>query len=160
VNFNDEIRNIRLLGPIMIKQQRKKVDGGGFNEFEQISCLFVLVNNDVQQRYDDAIREKNRRAEVSRQEAQAAAKAKAEAEQKRLAEEAAAKWARHLAEYLARQQERLRGAQFEDLCIHADSVTVKFSGDIELRVELHDREDPCDVYSEASISVVIGGEKL
>jgi len=151
VDVTDEDRPRRLAfnGPFMVKQQRKKIDGGGWHEVEQIGTQLLLVNAAAQAQHETEVAEKQRLVEQEKKDAQRQAD-----------EQAAAAWTRHLAEYVARQKDRLRGAQFEDLCVHGDSVTVKFSGGIELTVELHDREDPCDVHSEASIGIVIGGEHL
>ena len=142
-------RRIAFSGPFMVKQQRKKVDGGGYYEAEQIGTQLLLVNAAAQAKYEADLAEKRRADEQAKREADRLAR-----------EQAAAEWARHLAEYVARQKTRLQGAQFEDFCFHGDSVTVKFSGGIELTVELHDREDPHDVHTNASLGIVIGGEHL
>lgn len=152
VDVTEENRPRRLAfsGPFMVKQQRKKVDGGGWYEVERVGTQLLLVNAAAQIQHEAEMAEKQRRDE------QAARDAYRQAEEK-----ATAEWTRHLAEYIARQKDRLRGAQFEDLCIHdGSSLTVRFSGGIELTVELRDREDPYDVNTNASIDIVIGDEHL
>ncbi len=158
VQMTDENRPRRIAfhAPRMISRQRKKIHGGGWHDVEQTVVVLELLNPAAQAQYAVDCDEKCR---VQKE----ATKLREQAErdtQRQIEEQAARDGEQRLVEYVAQQRDRLRGACFEDICIHGGSVTVKFSGGIELVVALHDREDPFDWRTDASLSIVIGGEHL
>lgn len=137
------------VGPHMVRQQRKKADGGGWHEVEGFGALITLVN--------PTLKAEHEAAKVERRKCEEQEQRKFE----RLEQErTAAVYSRHLVEFVTRQKERLQGAVFEDLRIHEDVVTITFVGGLEFQVALHDREDPYDVHTDASFGITIGGEPL
>jgi hypothetical protein len=136
-------------GPIKIKEQIRKVDGGGWRTVEQTGLLLKIVHTASEAAFIAEQKEKQRLAELARQ---------AQREETRRLEAEAHE--RHLAAYVTRQKNRLQGAQFEDICIHDDSVTVTFSGGLQVTVQLHDREDTYDPNEMASLDITVGDEHL
>ncbi len=152
--YGDLPHRIAIRGPIMVKEQCKKADGGGWREIEKPGLHIALVHRAAE---EQLLAERERQQKKEDERRRLAEQARREAE--RLAQELAAEaYKRRLTEYIARQKDRLRGATFEDLCIHGDSITIKFNGGLEVAVELHDREDPYDVHTDVSLGITIGNE--
>lgn len=55
----DDPREIHITGPAMIRQQRKKIDGGGWHEVEQKTLLFRFVHLGTEARREAVRREKS-----------------------------------------------------------------------------------------------------
>lgn len=140
----DRPRRIAFNGPFMVKQQRKKVDGGGWHEVEQIGTQLSLVNAAAQIQYEAELTERKQKAD-------AAAKTKAE-EDRRCAEEERSAC---LLAFFARQKEQIAGSRVVDLIGGPMGLTIKFDNGHELNIEL----DGGDMY-DAWINVEGGGQKI
>lgn len=140
----DRPRRITFNGPFMIKQQRKKVDGGGWHDVEQIGTQLSLINAAAQTQYEAELAEKKQKADAD-------AKAKAEEDRRRAEEERSAR----LLAFFARQKEQIAGSRVVDLTGGPMGLTIKFENGYELNIEL----DGGDIY-DAWINVDGGGQKI
>lgn len=151
-------RHIAIRGPFMVTQQRKKIEGGGWHEVKQVGTRCSFTHTAAQAQYDADKLAQRRKEEWAREEAK---QARLE-EEKREKERAEAEHARHIAEYVSRQQAKLQGRKLVELRIDNDvhSVDLVFEGGIEIAVVLCDREDIFDAHEEATLAIVIAGEQL
>lgn len=124
-------------GPFMIRQQRKKIDGGGWHDVEKIGLLLSLIDEEAWAQYKSE-------HVVGRRKTDADAKVRAEE----------ARDARIFA-FLARQKEQIAGSRVVDLIGGPTSLTIKFDNGYELNIEL-DGDDTWDAW----INVDGGGQKI
>lgn len=139
----DEPRIIFFNGPRKVRQQQKKIDGGGWHDVEKILPLVRLDNPAAIKKYRDE-------QEAARKRAAAEAEAKREAAAKLAAEQHAA-W---LEELEARTLARIGKSPLTGLKLGKFGITLTFGQDLKLEIGL----DGGDLY-DAYLALGFAGEE-